>query len=81
MILAAVEFLRHVPEGKYDAIIVDSSDPVGMPFSIIFLFISWEVGCVGVYSVSMSRVGVGIKTIDRLWWPNKRFSNSGKILL
>ncbi|XP_059629080.1 spermine synthase-like [Cornus florida] len=25
----AVEFLRHVPEGKYDAIIVDSSDPVG----------------------------------------------------
>ncbi|XP_039011015.1 spermine synthase-like [Hibiscus syriacus] len=29
MILTAVEFLRHVPEGKYDAIIVDSSDPVG----------------------------------------------------
>ncbi|KAL4325723.1 hypothetical protein GQ457_11G032840 [Hibiscus cannabinus] len=25
----AVEFLTHVPEGKYDAIIVDSSDPVG----------------------------------------------------
>ncbi|XP_047321597.1 spermine synthase [Impatiens glandulifera] len=25
----AVEFLRRVPEGKYDAIIVDSSDPVG----------------------------------------------------
>ncbi|CAA0812982.1 Spermine synthase [Striga hermonthica] len=25
----AVEFLRHSPEGKYDAIIVDSSDPVG----------------------------------------------------
>ncbi|KAA3470534.1 spermine synthase-like [Gossypium australe] len=25
----AVEFLRNVPEGKYDAIIVDSSDPVG----------------------------------------------------
>ncbi|XP_007038991.2 PREDICTED: spermine synthase isoform X1 [Theobroma cacao] len=25
----AVEFLRHVPKGKYDAIIVDSSDPVG----------------------------------------------------
>ncbi|GLU24391.1 hypothetical protein SLE2022_403310 [Rubroshorea leprosula] len=25
----AVEFLRQVPEGKYDAIIVDSSDPVG----------------------------------------------------
>ncbi|GAB4858430.1 hypothetical protein Ancab_009903 [Ancistrocladus abbreviatus] len=25
----AAEFLRHVPQGKYDAIIVDSSDPVG----------------------------------------------------
>ncbi|XP_022723761.1 spermine synthase-like isoform X2 [Durio zibethinus] len=25
----AVEFLRHVPKGKYDVIIVDSSDPVG----------------------------------------------------
>ncbi|XP_024025751.1 spermine synthase isoform X2 [Morus notabilis] len=25
----AIKFLRHVPEGKYDAIIVDSSDPVG----------------------------------------------------
>ncbi|XP_027359819.1 spermine synthase [Abrus precatorius] len=25
----AVDFLRHAPEGKYDAIIVDSSDPVG----------------------------------------------------
>ncbi|CAL5425750.1 unnamed protein product [Camellia sinensis] len=25
----AVEFLQNVPEGKYDAIIVDSSDPVG----------------------------------------------------
>ncbi|XP_016691845.1 spermine synthase isoform X3 [Gossypium hirsutum] len=25
----AVEFLRNVPEGKYDVIIVDSSDPVG----------------------------------------------------
>ncbi|KAL0304393.1 UNVERIFIED_CONTAM: Spermine synthase [Sesamum radiatum] len=25
----AVEFLRHTPPGKYDAIIVDSSDPVG----------------------------------------------------
>ncbi|KAF5947552.1 hypothetical protein HYC85_013509 [Camellia sinensis] len=27
--VCAVEFLRNVPEGKYDAIIVDSSDPVG----------------------------------------------------
>ncbi|KAK9914503.1 hypothetical protein M0R45_038278 [Rubus argutus] len=25
----ATEFLRHAPEGKYDAVIVDSSDPVG----------------------------------------------------
>ncbi|KAK8714782.1 hypothetical protein V6N13_042131 [Hibiscus sabdariffa] len=25
----AIEFLRHVPKGKYDAIVVDSSDPVG----------------------------------------------------
>ncbi|XP_039069569.1 spermine synthase-like [Hibiscus syriacus] len=25
----AIEFLRHVPKAKYDAIIVDSSDPVG----------------------------------------------------
>ncbi|XP_057798643.1 spermine synthase [Salvia miltiorrhiza] len=25
----AIEFLKHTPEGKYDAIIVDSSDPVG----------------------------------------------------
>jgi predicted membrane-bound spermidine synthase len=29
-IFTAVEFLRSAPEGKYDAIIVDSSDPVGM---------------------------------------------------
>lgn len=29
MILTAVEFLKNAPEGKYDAIIVDSSDPVG----------------------------------------------------
>ncbi|KAL3653613.1 hypothetical protein CASFOL_003294 [Castilleja foliolosa] len=25
----AIEFLRHAPKGKYDAVIVDSSDPVG----------------------------------------------------
>ncbi|KAL8537907.1 hypothetical protein ACS0TY_000016 [Phlomoides rotata] len=25
----AIEFLKHAPEGKYDAVIVDSSDPVG----------------------------------------------------
>ncbi|OIV90791.1 hypothetical protein TanjilG_15524 [Lupinus angustifolius] len=25
----AIEFLRYAPEGKYEAIIVDSSDPVG----------------------------------------------------
>lgn len=29
-ILTAAEFLRNAPEGMYDAIIVDSSDPVGM---------------------------------------------------
>lgn len=28
--MAAIEFLRQASEGKYDAIIVDSSDPVGM---------------------------------------------------
>ncbi|MQL96026.1 hypothetical protein Taro_028696, partial [Colocasia esculenta] len=27
----AVDFLRNAPEGKYDAIIVDSSDPIGSP--------------------------------------------------
>jgi spermidine synthase len=27
--LSAVEFLRNAPEGTYDAIIVDSSDPIG----------------------------------------------------
>ncbi|KAK6135350.1 hypothetical protein DH2020_030910 [Rehmannia glutinosa] len=27
----AIEFLRHAPEGKYDAVIVDSSDPVEGP--------------------------------------------------
>lgn len=27
---AAVKFLRDAPEGMYDAIIVDSSDPIGM---------------------------------------------------
>jgi len=30
--LTAVEFLKSAPEGRYDAIIVDSSDPVGMSF-------------------------------------------------
>lgn len=30
IVFAAVEFLRQVPRGKYDAIIVDSSDPVGV---------------------------------------------------
>ena len=28
-LLSAVEFLRNAPEGTYDAIIVDSSDPIG----------------------------------------------------
>lgn len=29
IIVTAVEFLKNAPEGKYDAIIVDSSDPLG----------------------------------------------------
>lgn len=29
MVIAGVAFLREVQEGTYDAIIVDSSDPVG----------------------------------------------------
>lgn len=33
----AAEFLRCVPEGKYDAIIVDSSDPVGTLISIYYV--------------------------------------------
>lgn len=32
--LAAVEFLRKSPEGKYDAIVVDSSDPVGKLYGL-----------------------------------------------
>lgn len=39
MILAATEFLRNAPEGKYDAIIVDSSDPVGMFYLSFISFI------------------------------------------
>lgn len=31
----ATEFLRHAPEGKYDAVIVDSSDPVGMLINLV----------------------------------------------
>lgn len=29
VVISAVEFLRNAKQGKYDAIIVDSSDPVG----------------------------------------------------
>ena len=38
-LLSAVEFLRNTPEGTYDAIIVDSSDPIGelMLLCIVFL--------------------------------------------
>lgn len=32
----AAEFLRCAPEGKYDAIIVDSSDPVGTLISLYY---------------------------------------------
>ena len=28
-VISAVEFLRNAKQGKYDAVIVDSSDPVG----------------------------------------------------
>jgi predicted membrane-bound spermidine synthase len=34
---SAVEYLRTAPEGKYDAIIVDSSDPIGELFMFGFL--------------------------------------------
>ena len=43
LILAAVEFLRSAPEGKYDAIIVDSSDPVGMSFHCIMIHVIHSV--------------------------------------
>lgn len=36
--LAGVEFLKSVPSGTYDAVIVDSSDPIGLfslPFTIL----------------------------------------------
>lgn len=39
IILTAIEFLRHAPEGKYDAIIVDSSDPVGR----LLIFMQYSV--------------------------------------
>lgn len=31
----ATEFLRNAPEGKYDAVIVDSSDPVGTLINLV----------------------------------------------
>ncbi|MQM10829.1 hypothetical protein Taro_043727 [Colocasia esculenta] len=31
----AVDFLRNAPEGKYDAIIVDSSDPIGSILALV----------------------------------------------
>lgn len=33
-----VAFLKEVPEGTYDAVIVDSSDPIGIPFYSFLLF-------------------------------------------
>lgn len=38
MTMTAIEFLRHAPEGKYDAIIVDSSDPVGGVIDLYMIF-------------------------------------------
>lgn len=33
--MTATEFLRNAPKGKYDAVIVDSSDPVGTYFDLL----------------------------------------------
>lgn len=42
IIFIGAEFLRNAPEGKYDAIIVDGSDPIGMFYNtwsyILFMF-------------------------------------------
>jgi hypothetical protein len=40
---AAIEFLRRAPEGKYDAVIVDSSDPVGESFQFKMVFPIYSV--------------------------------------
>lgn len=41
-----VAFLKAVPEGTYDAIIVDSSDPIGNTTSASccrFIFVRWKL--------------------------------------
>lgn len=38
---AGVAFLKAVPEGTYDAIIVDSSDPIGDRIVAVNCFISY----------------------------------------
>jgi len=45
-LLSAVEFLRNAPEGTYDAIIVDSSDPIGELMLLALSFLNtkpWKV--------------------------------------
>ncbi|KAI3950993.1 hypothetical protein MKW98_026447 [Papaver atlanticum] len=39
------EFLRNSAEGKYDAIIVDSSDPVGYASSLVVFCATWQKVC------------------------------------
>ncbi|KAI3749869.1 hypothetical protein L2E82_20486 [Cichorium intybus] len=34
-LIAAIELIRNMPRGKYDAIIVDSSDPVGLAQELV----------------------------------------------
>ena len=48
--LPAVEFLRNSPEGTYDAIIVDSSDPIGQ---LLRLGISFLTSCLGKHGISL----------------------------
>ena len=47
---AGVAFLREVPEGTYDAIIVDSSDPVGKS-----RFLDYANGIIAMVLASKSR--------------------------
>lgn len=41
--MTATEFLRHAPKGKYDAVIVDSSDPVGTLWNACFFLLTVHV--------------------------------------
>lgn len=52
---AGVAFLKAVPEGTYDAIIVDSSDPIGDCIVAVNCFISyisseaWPIAFLGMF--------------------------------